>query len=170
MSIELNCWGFIPSCTGSGELVQVTEEVYLIIKDGQFTDGDHPGFVSATVSDAYKQCDDCYNYIFEATSALPAGVASLAQCDILTVICDPSESGVPCCAEDVLTITSGNAPDDTSGGSATVAYGSTIHLWSNTLSISVGAGGVIQIEGVITSLGTGAVITGVDGGTIIPTI
>jgi len=166
MSIELNCWGFIPSCTGSGELVQVTEEVYLIIKDGQFTDGAHPGFVSATVSGAYKQCDACYNYIFEPTSALPAGVASLAQCDILSVVCDPAGSGVPCCEAPMLTLVVGDQ-------TISLNYGATLNLTSDTLSLLLSGSAdnaTVQLEGVATSLGTESVITGTGGGVVIPAI
>lgn len=56
-----------------------------------------------------------------------------------------------CCAfveltEIPITVTSGASPVDTSGGDAEVFLGDNIHIWSDTLEISVSDGTLVRIE------------------------
>ncbi len=170
-TLQLECFPFVGSCTETGDLIGATETVYIITKDGIFTDDTYAGFVSATVTSAFKECEDCYTYNLETTGALPDGVAALAPCDVLTLTCDPADLGTPCCDEPMVTVTAGTSSTDTSGGSVTLPYGDNIHFWSDTLAITVEPGSaVVRIEGVATSVGTGGKITGVNGGTIIPPV
>ena len=162
MTFELDCWGFISSCITAPDLIGAGETVYIITKEGQFTDTGYLGYVEATVTQAYKDCDH-YSYAFDLVGDLPAGVAKLSKCDILTVSCSaPSAQGIY--------VSAGASSDisDTSGGEAFVAHGGRIHLFSSdgTVSITVSEGSaLVDITSIYaTSLGGG------EGEEIIPPI
>lgn len=97
IQIALECYHYVRSCVNCSELVQPGETVYLYTVPDRFTDESWLGFIEATVVSAYRECDACYNYVFEYDEAdLPAGIAQLAACDVASVGCEP-------CAGDLIT-------------------------------------------------------------------
>jgi len=137
--LSLNCHEFIPSCLDCGTLISEGETVFLHLIPDRFTDENFSGQLEATVALAFKECDTCYNYVFEYDDAdLPEGIAAISECDLLKVGCEG-------CPEFQLTVSGGTGPDDFSGGEDIVNDGR-VHFWSETLDITVEDDGRVRIE------------------------
>lgn len=128
MTFELDCWEYIKSCINSPDLIAIGETVFIYTKDGQFTDTGYLGYVEATVTQAYKDCDH-YSYAFDLVGDLPAGVAKLSKCDILTISC--AEASLP------ITLTAGRCNGDLSGGSIQLNPGDDVNLCSSDGSVCI---------------------------------
>ena len=144
-TLILPCYDLIKSCVDCSGLIQEGETVYVATIPDRFSDPDYPGYVQGTVTSSIKECDNCYSYVIELLDVgLPAGIANLSECDVVGISCDPESA---CVEINPLTITAGTSPDDISGGSVTLPNGGNIHIWSETLQVTVVEGSaVIRIE------------------------
>ena len=137
-NLELHCYAFIPSCLDCGTLVAEGETVFIHTVPGRYTDAAYGGQIQAEMKVAYKECDQCYEYLLEFDEAdLPEGIAGISQCDVLKIGCEG-------CPPLTLNISAGCSPTDQSGGTG-VTNGN-IHFWSESAVITITGDGEVRIE------------------------